>query len=175
MTAVADGKNWLVIFVVGVFLALVVWLGLGLNSGEDSQTQTQTQVKATATPDPCQQTRADYDAARKFNYRGIYFATNRPLRPFDSQIEIHHRVPLEVILLHPCLFTTTELALSANLVGIPKVLGPSLHQSVLATYWNKFWSSHPNPTRAEVEAEAVRADQLYGLSQLAYRHFGVTP
>lgn len=132
-------------------------------------------AEATPTKEPCKPGQADYEAARAFNYRGVYFAANPKLRGFDKRIVVHHAIPLEVILQQPCLFTTVELNEASNLRGIPDVLNNSLHSSMLAIEWNKFWASHPKgtATRAEVIAEKDTLDAKYHLQTIAYTTFGV--
>jgi RHS repeat-associated protein len=111
---------------------------------------------------------ATYQAARTVNYRGVFFAANPQLRDFSKDIVVHHSVPLEVLKLHPGLFSADELNAASNLRAIPIVENNTLHLSQIhGESWNMFWRTYDEPTREQIEQFAKGLDEAYNLPNRA--------
>jgi hypothetical protein len=124
-------------------------------------------------PEPAgREARAIYETARRVNYRGTYFAHHPRLRPFSEHIVVHHRIPLDVLLRRPGLFTAEELNAATKLRGIPVREHSHLHLSVIhRNLWDKFWTNNPHATREHIIAFARSIDEQYDLQNLAYKAF----
>ncbi|MGW1073894.1 DUF6531 domain-containing protein [Streptomyces sp. NPDC002537] len=94
------------------------------------------------------------------NYKKNFFDANPDLK---GKVVVHHAIEQQVLRRYPGLFSSGELHSLENLRGIPKgAVNSAVHLSEIRILWNRFYESHPNPTRQEVLDYATHVDDNVG-------------
>ncbi|MFI6459136.1 putative T7SS-secreted protein [Streptomyces sp. NPDC050538] len=94
------------------------------------------------------------------NYRKTFFSAHPDL---EGKVVVHHAIEQQVLKRYPNLFTPDEIHSLENLRGIPKGdINSRIHLSEVRVSWNRFYETHPNPTRQEVLDQVTRVDDTLG-------------
>ena len=93
------------------------------------------------------------------NYKKTFFDAYPHL---EGQVVVHHAIEQQILRRYPGLFTEAEIHALNNLRGIPKNVNSDLHLSRIRKDWNKFYKSHPKPTKQQVIDYAAQLDRRYG-------------
>ncbi|MFJ8078964.1 hypothetical protein ACIQ7Q_34780, partial [Streptomyces sp. NPDC096176] len=103
---------------------------------------------------------ASVGTAEKFSYKKTFFAEHPELK---GKVVVHHAIEQQVLNRYPGLFKPEEIHSLENLRGIPKGdINSRVHLSEIRVEWNRFYESHPNPTRQEVLDHATKVDDRLG-------------
>ncbi len=93
-------------------------------------------------------------------YRRTFFAAHPEL---EGKVVVHHAIEQQAAKkLYPGLVSEEELHGLPNLRGIPKDVNADIHLSKMRKDWNQFYRTHPNATRAELDAYRAELDKKYG-------------
>ncbi|RUU54344.1 hypothetical protein [Mesorhizobium sp. M2C.T.Ca.TU.002.02.1.1] len=102
---------------------------------------------------------ASFGKAASKNYRKTFLSANPSL---EGDVIVHHAAERQILNRYPGLVTEGEMHSLQNLRGIPKGLDNLLHKVVFRFEWNKFYASHPRPTRQQVLDYVTYIDKKYG-------------
>ncbi|MCZ4083353.1 putative T7SS-secreted protein [Streptomyces antarcticus] len=95
-----------------------------------------------------------------FSYKKTFFAEHPELK---GKVVVHHAIEQQTLNRYPGLFKPEEIHSIENLRGIPKGdINSRIHLSEIRVEWNRFYESHPNPTRQEVLDHATKIDDKLG-------------
>ncbi|MER8955023.1 hypothetical protein NKH98_20200 [Mesorhizobium sp. M0833] len=102
---------------------------------------------------------ASFGKALSKNYRKTFLDANPNLK---GEVVVHHAAEQQIWTRYPSLVAEDEMHSLQNLRGIPKGLDNLLHKIVFRFEWDKFYASHPQPTRQQVLDYVTYIDKQYG-------------
>jgi hypothetical protein len=102
---------------------------------------------------------ASFGKAASKNYRKTFLDANPDL---VGDVVVHHAAERQVLTRYLGLVAEDEMHSFQNLRGIPKGIDNLLHKTVFRFEWNKFYRSHPQPTRQQVLDYVAYIDKKYG-------------
>jgi hypothetical protein len=103
---------------------------------------------------------ASVGSTTSHNYKKTFFTAHPDL---EGKVVVHHAIEQQVLKRYPNLFTPDEIHSLENLRGIPKGdINSRIHLSEIRVSWNRFYETHPNPTRQEVLDQVTRVDDTLG-------------
>ncbi len=114
-------------------------------------------------------------APRK-KYRKTFFQANPHV---STAVDIHHAIPQWVLTTNPHDFSAYQIHSLENLRAIPNAIKKYVHESITKRD-NEFRAANPNPTKAQILAQAKKMDRMYGeffsRSQISFypQHFRIS-
>lgn len=96
-------------------------------------------------------------------YRDIYLEAHPQYLGIDATIEVHHKLPQELLTRHPDWFSPKEIHNVENLVGIPK---SSATHDLISEEWRIFWQNNSSATKQKILDLAKSIDNKYGKDYL---------
>lgn len=133
---------------------------LGLIPGEDAAKIAASKQETVLGKELPRRTEASVGTAQNFSYKKTFFAEHPELK---GKVVVHHAIEQQVLNRYPGLFRPEEIHSLENLRGIPKGdINSRVHLSEIRVEWNRFYESHPNPTRQEVLDHATKVDDRLG-------------
>lgn len=92
------------------------------------------------------------------NYRDLFYETHPELQAIKDTLEVHHKIPQQVLDNYPGMFSATEINSLDNLVGIPK---KSRVHPEISKEWRRYIKDNPNATKQDVLQKAAEMDRKY--------------
>ena len=102
---------------------------------------------------------ASLGKAASKNYRKTFLDANPNL---EGKVIVHHAAERQVWRRFPGIVAKYEEHSLQNLRGIPAGLDTLLHKVIFRFEWDKFYASHPQPTRQQVLDYVTYIDKKYG-------------
>jgi hypothetical protein len=97
------------------------------------------------------------------DYRQIYLEAHPQYLGIDDAIEIHHKIPQQVLSEHPHLFSHREIHGLDNLVGIPR---DTKAHKLITEEWKDFFKTNPSPKKEDIVEFSNKIDERYGANYL---------
>jgi hypothetical protein len=97
-------------------------------------------------------------------YDLLFYDKHPHLRPFKSEMQVHHAFPQELLDRCPWLFKAKEINDVRYMSAIPNdamIQGKRVHQRITNS-WSEFLEEHNHPTRAQVLEHLRKLDEEYG-------------
>ncbi|WP_406468535.1 DUF6531 domain-containing protein [Streptomyces hirsutus] len=133
---------------------------LGLTPCEDAAKQAAARGETVLGKNVPTRSEATVGSTTSHSYKKTFFAAHPHLK---GKVVVHHAIEQQILKRHPGLFSADEVHSLENLRGIPKGdINSRVHLSQIRVEWNRFYDSHPNPTRQEVLDHVTRVDDMLG-------------
>ncbi|MFF2847502.1 RHS repeat domain-containing protein [Streptomyces sp. NPDC058001] len=133
---------------------------LGLTPCEDAAKQAAARNESVLGPNIPTRAEASVGSTASHSYKKTFFAAHPHLK---GKVVVHHAIEQQTLSKYPGLFSADEIHSLENLRGIPKGdINSKVHLSQIRVEWNKFYNSHPNPTRQEVLDHVTKVDDMLG-------------
>ncbi|MEV2212938.1 putative T7SS-secreted protein [Streptomyces sp. NPDC050997] len=133
---------------------------LGLIPCEDAEKNAAARNETVLGKDVPLREEATVGSTTSYNYKKTFFTAHPTLQ---GEVVVHHAIEQQILRRYPGLFTPDEIHSLENLRGIPKGdINSRIHLSDVRISWNRFYDTHPNPTRQEVMDHATAVDDRLG-------------